>query len=138
MSKNVGRALSLVFVLVVTLGARGAEPMYVPEPIPVPSGVSLADATKAVKDVLAGRGWIVQDTEESEGGITVNAKLMVRVHMVKIKLHVRQNQISIEYVDSLEMQYQIKKGKPYIHPKYTQWIKNIEVDLGVRLAALVP
>ena len=136
MMKRLAVLPMMVLVLLVTMGARSPKPMYMPEPTPVPEGVTVADATKAVNEALAGRGWIVEDTKQSDGENMLTAKLLIRVHMVKIKILVTEEKISIEYVDSTEMRYKKKKGKPYIHPKYTQWIQSIESDLRGLLLVL--
>ena len=136
--KPLGRLLLVVVVLLVCTGARRPKPMYMPKPMPVPSGVSMADATKAAREAVVGKGWVVESLEESDTENTLIAKLLIRVHMVTIKVRVTGEQVSIEYVASTEMGYMIKDSKPYIHPKYTEWVHNIEINLQELLLNLAP
>lgn len=125
-------------LLVISMGARGSVPMYMPAPIAVPPGANPADVSRAVQKALVGRGWTVNETKLAEGSGTseIRATLNVRVHTLTIKFEFDQERIQIRYVDSTNLGYgENSKGK-FIHPKYTTWISNLESDLGAQLLGL--
>ena len=134
MRKAFGTLMVLLVTIPFCLGARKPEPMYLPNPIPLREGVSHADAIESVKQTVMGRGWAYLGKDDSDKGTIVHARLIVRVHMVEITIRVTDELILFEYVDSHGMRYEERKGRAYIHPKYGQWIRNIEADLGALLS----
>jgi len=135
------RALRLLLapVLLLSLGARSAERMYEPGPIEIPDGASREDVLKAIERSLVARDWSVDKKLISEEGAAseVAATLYVRVHTVTIRIEFDDEQIRIHYVSSAKMAFRERKNKErFIHPKYTQWIRNLEKDLKSELLAL--
>lgn len=129
--KLVGSFLLVLAFLVLT-GARRPAPMYEPPPLKVPEGMSLEEVTDIVKSALASRGWgLDEETAAEDGGSTeIATSLHVRVHSVAIKIAVDTKQIQMTYVSSTNMRYKKTKRGAKIHPKYTTWIKNLELDIN--------
>ena len=127
----VGSFLMVLAFLVLT-GARRPAPMYEPKPLSVPDGMSLEEVTDVVKSALSGRGWGLDDETASEdGGSTeITTSLHVRIHSVTVKIVVDTEQIQITYVSSTNMRYKETQRGAKIHPKYTTWLKNLELDVN--------
>jgi hypothetical protein len=126
---------SVLFVslLVLLMGARGV-PLIDPEPIAVPSGVSLRDVGKAIKASLVGRNWVIN--EDNPGRIV--STLNLRTHMAKIEVAYDEKMVDIRYLDSGDLDYEDKKDGRYIHRNYLNWIKNIIGDISRNLQLMAP
>ncbi len=125
----------LLAMLFFSLGARGSQPMYMPPAIAVQEGLSLEDISSAITDTLKGRKWSIDTVTITEGDNKgrIFTTLHVRVHELTIKFLFDKNKIKIQYVRSVNLGYKERKDKKYIHPKYHQWIHNLEVDLKTNL-----
>jgi hypothetical protein len=124
--------LLLLPVLAMSMGARRSEPMYMPPPIQIPEGMKADEVSRAIQAALSGRGWAVDEENvlEGESVNAIVATLYVRVHTVTIRIEFDDERIQIHYVRSTEMGYmERRKKEPLIHPKYTQWLKNLESDI---------
>ena len=128
--------LALLFLLlpalVISMSARESELMYTPAPIEVPKGTDPGDVPKAIQAALAGRGWSMdkESVPDSGGAGEIIATLNVRVHTVTIRFEFDAGRIQIHYVSTTNMGYkESKSNKLLIHPKYTQWLKNLEKGL---------
>ncbi len=78
---------------------------------------------QAIMQGCAGKRWIMS---EDEPGV-VTARLLLRSHMAEVKIPYTQNAYAIEYADSANLNYRPKKHK--IHPKYNQWVRNLDVNI---------
>lgn len=78
---------------------------------------------QAIFQAGKGRRWVMY---EKEPGL-IQAHLKVRGHEVVVNIPYTQDSFSIEYVSSENMNYNPEKNR--IHPKYTQWVRNLEVDI---------
>lgn len=107
---------------------RSAE-LVDPPPVPVPAGLTAEQVAKEIKRALLGRGWEV--SEQSEGQIL--STLHLREHMARIRISYDTRQVAIEYVDSSQLDYKLKKGKPHIHSNYLGWIGYLTRDIGTNL-----
>jgi hypothetical protein len=131
--------LLLLPALAISMGAHRPEPMYKPPPIEIPRDAKADDVSRAIQTALSGRGWTVDKENVSEGGgaSEIVATLNVRVHSVTIRFEFDDERIQIHYVTSTEMRYKERKdGEKLIHPKYTEWLKNLEGDIKVQLQNL--
>ncbi len=129
MLRSTAPLLLLLPALVVLMGARGSELMYKAPPIEVPKGTALRDISMAISTALLGRGWAVdkENLSASEAASEIVSSLHVRVHSLTIRFEFDDKQIRIDYVKSTNLGYKEKKnGEQIIHPKYTQWIENLE------------
>jgi hypothetical protein len=121
------RALLLapLFVLLMAAG-----PLLVnPEPIRVPAGLSEKAVTQAVRVGVAKRGWIV--TRQDPGYL--EATLHLRTHMAKIGISYDTESVRIKYLESTNLDYEVKKDGPHIHGNYLKWIDNVVRDIAVQL-----
>jgi hypothetical protein len=121
------RALLLapLFVLLMAAG-----PLLVnPEPIRVPAGLSEKAVTQAVRVGVAKRGWIV--TRQDPGYL--EATLHRRTHMAKIGISYDTESVRIKYLESTNLDYEVKKDGPHIHGNYLKWIDNVVRDIAVQL-----
>jgi hypothetical protein len=121
------RAILLVPLAVLLLGAA---PLLVdPTPIAVPPGLSAQAVAQAVRVGVSQRGWIV--TRQDPGYI--EATLNLRSHMAKVGISYDELTVTIKYLDSSNLDYQVKKDGPHIHRNYLKWINNIVGDINVQL-----
>jgi hypothetical protein len=121
------RALLLAPV-VVLLTAAG--PLLVdPPPIPVPAGLSEMTVTQSIRVGVAKRGWIVSRQQPGQ----LEATLNLRSHMAKIGIEHDLQSIRIRYLDSSNLDYEVKKDGAHIHRNYLNWINNVVQDITVQL-----
>lgn len=123
--------LLLVPLLALTMAFRQA-PLVNPDPIHVPAGLTEAQVAKAVSSALIGRGWSV--TAEKAG--ETDATLHLREHVARIAITYDASAIQIKYVDSENLKYEMKDGKPYIHKNYLGWIEFLVQDINRGLQML--
>ena len=139
MRRRLAQLLLLLPLLAIGMGARGAEPMYLPPPIDLPDGAEPKAVSAAIRSALIGRGWSVdrETIPEGDGPREIVATLRVRVHTATIRLEFDAERIRIHYVSSDNLGFKEKKGRdPLIHPKYGVWIRNLENDVKAKLAML--
>lgn len=119
-------------LLVVPLASllMAAAPLLVdPQPLAVPAGLSEKDVSQAVRMGVSKRGWIV--TRQDPG--YVEATLHLRTHMAKIGISYDTQSVRIRYLDSTNLDYEVKKDGPHIHGNYLKWINNVVSDISVQL-----
>jgi len=121
--------LTLTLLGTAAFAAQRSAPLVEPAPITIPANVSEENAAKAIRSALAGRGWAI--SEESPGHI--GGTLTVRKHVLKIGISYTGGRIGIKYVTSSELGYEIIEGKPYIHPKFNNWMNNLILDINANL-----
>lgn len=100
-----------------------------PDPIAIPAGVDSAKVAKDIKRTLMGRGWSV--TNEQPGQI--DSTLNLRSHVARIRVTYDAKHVRLAYVDSTDLDYKLKGGKPYIHKNYLGWIGYLTADLSKNL-----
>lgn len=123
--------LLLVPLLALTMAFRQA-PLVNPDPIHVPAGLTDAQVAKAISSALIGRGWSV--TAEKAG--ETDASLHLREHVARIAITYDASAVQVKYVDSENLKYEMKDGKPYIHKNYLGWIEYLVQDLNRSLQLL--
>jgi len=123
------KALLLAPFLVLLMAAAPA--LVDPPPLAVPPGLTEKEVAKAVRVGVAQRGWIVtgQDTGY------VEATLNLRSHMAKIGINYDTQLVSMKYLDSSNLDYEVKKGVKRIHGNYLKWVNNVLQDINVQLQA---
>lgn len=106
----------------------GADPLYNPDPIPVPNGKNLERVKSDVHKVLLENGWQVKhlgpgrlEAKQIETGR--GDKLYVAV--IDVKYDVKT--VTITYRDSRGLGY--NKENNEIDGKYTRWIRKLEKNL---------
>lgn len=147
MKRFISIGILSLLAFAITLSAHAAR---LGSPLPKFENVTIAkpgtpDAPKKVHDaILSGAaqyGWRVV----SDNGDTLRLNLSVRRHVVEVDVHVRGNAVSVDYVDSVNMDYEKDASDPrgnsdacgyvsnlcrknmgeVIHPNYGKWVKNL-------------
>ena len=127
---------SWALVLMMLLGVAAVAPIAVasevlvdPQPISVPSGLSDKAVAKSIRLGVAQRGWVVSRQDSGYMEATLN----IRSHVAKVGITYDTKSIQIRYLDSTNLDYEVKKGVRRIHGNYLKWINNIVRDISVQL-----
>ncbi len=132
MNAAILKRLLLVPVAILLIAA---VPLVDPPPVDAPAALTQKEVTGVLRKTLIARGWLL--TKDAAGEI--EAKLDVRTHSIKVRYLVAKQQISIKYLDSVNMDYRLdRQGNPEIHRKYPGWIHNVIIALNrdMQLAVL--
>ena len=121
-------ALLVLFAMAGQADARRA-PLVDPEPVAIPAGLGTEQVVADIKRALIGRGWTV--TAEQPGQI--DSTLHLREHVARIRVSYDAQQVRFAYVDSSNLDYKLKRGKPYIHGNYLGWLGYLVGDLTTNL-----
>jgi len=123
-------------MLMMLLGLAAVAPIAVasevlvdPQPISVPLGLSEKAVAKSIRLGVAQRGWVVSRQDPGYMEATLN----IRSHVAKVGITYDTKSIQIRYIDSTNLDYEVKKGVRRIHGNYLKWINNIVKDIGVQL-----
>jgi hypothetical protein len=54
--------------------------------------------------------------------------------MAKVGVKYDTKSIQFTYLDSTNLDYEVKKGNRYIHRNYPKWVNNLVNDVSVQLA----
>lgn len=122
--------LRALWVLPVALLLMAATPLVDPAPVPVPAGLDDKAIAKAIRLGGAQRGWIVTRQDPGAMELTLN----IRTHMAKVGVKYDTKTIQLSYLDSTNLDYEVKKGNRYIHRNYPKWVNNLANDIAVQLA----
>ena len=106
--------------------------MVIPTPIAVPEKMAEKSVAKAIQSSLLGRGWSWTKADEQPGAI--DATLNVRQHMLKMRITYGGGIVSMSYLDSAVLQYEVDEGVPKIHPNASKWIDLLAQDIRTNLA----
>jgi len=123
------KIIVMLAVVLLVAACRGTVPVYTVSD----KTVTVSPATTMAQAIIAGgtkKGW----TMSRVGSGLIKGSLTVRDHQVTVNIPYTQSSYSIEYVDSTNMLYKSKKNT--IHPKYNQWVRNL--DLAITRAAQAP
>jgi hypothetical protein len=120
------KALFLVPILVLLIAAK---PLVDPAPIEVPAGLTEKAVAKSIRRGVATRGWVV--TQQEPG--FMEATLHLRTHVAKIGIKYDTRSIQINYLESQNLDFEVKKDVRYIHRNYLKWVDNVVNDIRVQL-----
>jgi len=127
---------SWALLLMMLLGVAAVAPIAVasevlvdPQPISVPPGLSEKAVAKSIRLGVAQRGWVVSRQDPGYMEATLN----IRSHVAKVGITYDTKSIQIRYIDSTNLDYEVKKGVRRIHGNYLKWINNIVKDISVQL-----
>ena len=126
--------IALVPVLALLMAAA---PLLVdPAPISVPAGLTEQAVAKSITLGVAQRGWVIS---KQEPGL-MEATLNIRTHMARVGIAYDTQSVQIRYLDSSNLDYEVKADGRHIHRNYAKWINNIVHDISVQLltAAAAP
>lgn len=120
----------IVFVgLLLLTGCRSAS-VYNVENSAIQSNISSSKVYEAIKIAGASKGWIITSIKP---GLAMG-KLNARSHSAVVEIPYTENNFSIRYKDSINLNYDASTG--VIHSNYNGWIQNLENAINVQLAAL--
>ena len=123
------KALLLVPMLVLLMAMT--KPLVDPEPLLVPAGLSDKAVAKAVLVGVLQRGWVI--TRQDPG--YMEATLHLRSHMARIGINYDTQHVKVRYLDSENLDYEMKQDVPHIHRNYLNWVNNVVLDINVQLQA---
>jgi len=63
----------------------------------------------------------------------MEATLNIRTHVAKVGITYDAKSIQIRYIDSTNLDYEVKRGVRRIHGNYLKWVNNIVRDIGIQL-----
>jgi hypothetical protein len=122
--------LRALLLLPVALLLMAATPLVDPAPIPVPAGLDDKAIAKSIRLGGAQRGWLVTRQDPGAMELTLN----IRTHMAKLGVKYDRQSIQLGYLDSTNLDYEVKKDNRYIHRNYPKWVNNLVNDITVQLA----
>jgi hypothetical protein len=122
--------LALLAVLVSPLASARAAPLEEPPPIAVPAERSEVDVVRAIKFSLAEKGWVV----ESEKPGSISASHSPRKHVARVEITTAAGQVTIKYVDSVNLNFAQKGDKREIHPAYNEWVTALHDQIARNVA----
>lgn len=79
----------------------------------------------AVIDAAQTRGWVV--TGDEPGKLTL--RYAPRTHLAVISVDYDDKGYKIGYVTSEDLDYEVKRGKTYIHGNYNLWLERLSHDI---------
>jgi hypothetical protein len=126
----IGDRLRALLLLPVALLLMAATPLVDPAPIPVPAGLDAKAVATSIRLGGAQRGWIVTRQEPGAMELTLN----IRTHMAKVGVKYDTQSIQLTYLESTNLDYEVKKGDRYIHRNYPKWVNNLVNDITMQLA----
>src|SRR5688572_22237024 len=134
-------ALAVLSALVASpdASAKGAD-LNEPKPIAVPAGRADEETVRAIKFALAAKGWLV----EQEGTGRIVASHRPRSHVARVTVTTAAGQVAIQYLDSVNLNFEERDGKRTIHPAYNGWIAALHAEMelhvvqGVAADAVMP
>ena len=127
--------LMAVIILLVQAGCSGASEDGFIQPVApmtvetaIPSGASHDDFNAAVVKAAKNRGWRLERINST----TINADLKIRTHEASVVIAYEKTKYTITYKNSVNLDYDKKTHT--IHPKYNQWVRNLDKDISDELA----
>jgi hypothetical protein len=119
------KRLSLLALCMLLLPACRSAPLLNPDPFK--AAATPEKTKKAIEMALAGRGWLISKEEPGKIAATLNT----RKHTARILITYDDEYITIKYVDSQNLNYDIdKNGQVVIHENYNSWIRYLMQDIN--------
>ena len=127
------RLIVLLFVsalLIASCGRNNPMVNVVDAPLMAPQSAAMDAITEAILSSGARRGWKMTMLEPGliRGKIVVNNK-----HTVEVDITYNETDFSINYVNSINMNYTVRDGVANIHPKYNRWVRILKEDIQDRM-----
>lgn len=111
------------------LSVHAAEVMVDPPAVAVPAGLDDKAVNKAIRLGAAQRGWVVSRQDPG----FMEATLNIRSHVAKVGITYDSSVVRIGYLDSTNLDYEVKKGVARIHGNYLKWVSNLARDISLQL-----
>jgi hypothetical protein len=100
---------------------RNQSPLYIPEPIVVPAGMTLKEVNGAVRRSLLAKNWLVQKNENNHIEASYRKS---KDWSIAIVVQYDIQSIRINYKDSNGLNYDTNTGS--IHKRYTEMVGDLE------------
>ncbi len=116
--------LPFLAVLSMPVQAGRHDPMYIPEPIDVPAGVSAETLRKVVREALFDEEFTPRDIA---AGHTEGKRIKAsggESYFAVVRVDYDSKTVRIRYQDSGDLYYDAKSNT--IHSTYNRWARNIE------------
>ena len=131
MTTRTVRSLGAVF-LALSLASgpawAGADPLYNPDPIPVPYGKNLERVKSDIHKSLLDKGWLVKHLGPGRlEAKQIDAGRGDKVYAAAIDIQYDAKRVRIAYKESRGLDYDKKKGE--IDSRYTRWIRKLEKNV---------
>jgi len=136
------KTLLLVLLLAVSILVPFAAHARASEPVQSPQQASFVVSKNGAPDVdkvrasigaaASAHGW--QVTSEQPGQLTLH-NLIRNKFVVVINVFYDSKNVRVEYVSSENLNYELRGGVGYIHPKYNEWVKLLLKDIVARASA---
>lgn len=95
----------------------------------VPAGLDLQQVERAIIFVMNRKHWVVERRDSGE----LVAVLSPRDHVLKVRIAYGTNGVTIDYLDSTNLDYKEVDGRREIHPRYNLWISGLVSDISNEL-----
>lgn len=110
----------LAVCLLVLSGCGRNAPIYNVEssPLNAPESATMAQVEQAIVRAGTGLGWEIKP----EGPGRATGTLKLRTHVAIVNITYDTKSFSIQYKDSVNLNY----SNGWIHPNYSSWVHNLE------------
>jgi hypothetical protein len=116
--------------------ARATVPMQSPQHANFVVAANAAPDLEKVREAVGFaaklRGW--QVTAEQPGQATLHT-LIRNKHDIVVNVRYDASGVSIEYVSSANLKYEMENGVAYIHPNYNRWVNILLQDIVARVSS---
>ncbi len=100
------------------------QPIYTPDPIPVPAGKGINEVKEAIHKALFSLDFKTKDTGPGELETTHVKHSKDMEHTAVLTIKYDSKTVRISYKDSKDLNYDQKSGE--IHGTYNRWVHNVE------------
>ena len=124
-------ALFITALLLASCGRNNPMVNIVDAPTDARQSANLEMITEAITRAGGNRGWTMKVLRPGliRGDLDVHGK-----HQVQVDIIYNHDDFSITYVHSTNMNYNVRDGVPYIHPKFNRWIRILKEDIQDQIA----
>jgi hypothetical protein len=136
------KTLFLVLLLAVSIllpfaaHARASVPVESPQQVTFVVSKGGAPTIEKVRESIGSagsvHGW--QVTSEQPGEVTMH-NLIRNKFVVVVNVFYDSKGVRVDYVSSENLNYALRGGVAYIHPKYNEWVKLLLKDIVARVSA---
>lgn len=89
-------------------------------------------ATKALVKKSIERQFTYSEIKEEDDN-SFRFQFNIRSHYADLMVRFTETSIEFEFLSCVNLDYKIKKGKPYIHKNYNIWMQDLETDINLEL-----
>jgi hypothetical protein len=117
--------------------ARSAVPLINHDSISIIASegktLEASQVKQAIEIAARSRDWTTSNLDNGK----LAAKIVVRnKHTVMVEISYDASHYSINYLDSINMKYEVKNGQALIHPFYNKWVDYLKDSINSELSRL--